>query len=142
MCRYQVSFRSDVPAAPALFGCISNGFCHGFCNLLVKDVGKDTIALRPGYILCYCVRCGNFHLVSNPCRAGIERPAEYSREREHVIDLVGEIAPAGPDNARPLPALLRPARSPEPGLPSQRQWGPCSSTGSSPRSPPPGQKHQ
>jgi hypothetical protein len=45
---YQALSLSDVPAAPALFGCISNRFCHGFGDLLVKDVGEDTLASRPG----------------------------------------------------------------------------------------------
>jgi hypothetical protein len=47
-CRYQVSSGSDVPAAPALLGCSSNRFCHGFGNLFVEDVGEDMLALRPG----------------------------------------------------------------------------------------------
>ena len=52
---------------------------------------------------------GNFHFVGYPCRTCIERPAEYPRESQYIINLIGEITPAGADNAGSCPfSVIRP----------------------------------
>ncbi len=59
--------------------------------------------VRMGYVIGECMRRSNLHLISNPGGKCIESPPEHPGERKGIVDLVREIAPAGPDQRSSRP---------------------------------------
>ncbi len=67
----------------------------------VKGVGENVIGVQLAFVDDGRERVGSgdLHLLIDVAGAAVERTAEDAREREHVVDLVREVASAGADNS-------------------------------------------
>ena len=86
------------PGAPALDRGLFYRLCHPPRHALVKDAGKNAIVRGPRDAPGNRVGRRDLHLISDPRGPGIQRSAEDPGKCEHIVDLVGEVAPARSDH--------------------------------------------
>ncbi len=92
---------SDCPFAAGGFCCLCHSLSHGPGHVSVEDAWQDMSPMRfvdaPGDRMSR----SHLHFVGDPGGTRIQRPPEYARECEHIVDLVWKIAAAVPTTAAP-----------------------------------------